>query len=234
MRRKRECGQTILLTVIALTVLLGFMGIGVDMGVMRYEKRLQQTAADAAALAGASNLCNSGPCTGYGGVTAGAQNAAIGDGFTDSSGNSLSVCGTGATPGTICVQVNNPPSDVALNGVTYPGGPHNGNSNYVEVLVTEVHPTYFLNVVGIKTETVTARAVATNLSGSTATNGCLYTIGPPSASIEGVNINGSAVLKAPTCGIDDDGNYNTKGNALTVSADMTAWSPTTSTLVTSP
>jgi hypothetical protein len=104
--------------------------------------------------------------------------------------------------------------------VTYPGGPHNGDNNYVEVLVTEVHTTYFLNVVGIKSETVTARAVATNLSGSSpATNGCLYTIGPPDAQIEGVNINGKATLNAPTCGINDNGNYNTKGNALTVSAD---------------
>jgi hypothetical protein len=39
-----------------------------DMGILRYEKRLQQTAADAAALAGASNLCKGANCGAYGGV----------------------------------------------------------------------------------------------------------------------------------------------------------------------
>jgi len=43
-------------------------------------------------------------------------------------------------------------------------------------------------------------------------------LGPPTSSIEGVNINGAATLNAPTCGIVDDGNYNTKGNALNVTA----------------
>jgi hypothetical protein len=46
----------------------------------------------------------------------------------------------------------------------------------------------------------------------------LYTLGPPSASIEGVNINGSAVLNATTCGIIDNGDFNTKGNKLIVNA----------------
>src|SRR6516164_3968761 len=49
-------GQALVTVALALTVLLGFTGLAVDMGVLRYEKRLQQTAADAAAIAGASNL----------------------------------------------------------------------------------------------------------------------------------------------------------------------------------
>jgi hypothetical protein len=78
-----------------------------------------------------------------------------------------------------------------------------------------------MRIFGISGETVTSRAVATNYSGATkgaTNNGCLYTLGPPSSSIEGVNINGSAILNATTCGIIDNGNYNTKGNALTVNA----------------
>jgi uncharacterized membrane protein len=42
------------ITAAALVVLMGFMGLGLDMGVLRYEKRLQQSAADAAAIAGAN------------------------------------------------------------------------------------------------------------------------------------------------------------------------------------
>jgi Putative Flp pilus-assembly TadE/G-like len=187
MTRKNQSGQALISTVLALTVLLGFGGLAIDMGALRYEKRLQQTAADAAAVAGASNLT-------HGGVTTGAQNASAANGFTDGVNN-------------VTVTINNPPAS----------GPHSGNGNYVEALVVAVQPTYFMRIFGINSETITARAVATDVSGG-ANSGCLYTLGPPSSSIEGVNINGSAILNAPTCGIVDNGNYNTKGNALIVSA----------------
>jgi Putative Flp pilus-assembly TadE/G-like len=187
MTRKNQSGQALISTVLALTVLLGFGGLAIDMGALRYEKRLQQTAADAAAVAGASNLT-------HGGVTTGAQNASAANGFTNGVNN-------------VTVTINNPPAS----------GPHSGNGNYVEALVVAVQPTYFMRIFGINSETITARAVATNISGG-ANSGCLYTLGPPSSSIEGVNINGSAILNAPTCGIVDNGNYNTKGNALIVSA----------------
>jgi hypothetical protein len=203
MRRGSEAGQALLFTAIGLSVLMGFMGLGIDMGVMRYYKRLQQTAADAAAIAGANNLS-------YGGVTTGAQNASAANGFADNGGGDVSACtASGAAVGTVCVQVNNPPIS----------GPHTGNAKYVEVLVAAVQPTFFMRVLGTNTTTITARAVATNVSGGGANQGCLYTLGAPSSSIEGVNINGSAVLNAPNCGIEDNGNFNTKGNKLVVSAD---------------
>ena len=55
--RKEEAGQALIAAVAALGVaLMGFAGLGIDMGYMRYEKRLQQTAADGAAIAGAADL----------------------------------------------------------------------------------------------------------------------------------------------------------------------------------
>jgi hypothetical protein len=184
---------------------MGFVGLGIDMGVLRYEKRLQQTAADAGALAGASNLASTS-----GGVVAGAQAASATNGFADNSGGATCTANPGAI-GCISVTVNNPPAN----------GPHAGDAKYVEVLVAAVHPTYFMNILKIPSESITARAVATNVSGGGGTNGpgCLYTLGPPSSSIEGVNINGSAILNAPSCGIVDNGNFNTKGNKLIVNAD---------------
>src|SRR6516165_9779440 len=204
MRPKKEAGQALVLTAAALVVLLGFVGLGVDMGAARYERRLQQTAADAAAIAGATNLT-------YGGVQGGAQNASAANGFTDTTGG-----GACAAPpnnqgvGQVTVTVCNGPST----------GPHAGNVNYVEVFVTAGQPTYFMKIFGVNSETITARAVATNISGGSNgdTTGCLYTLGPPSSSIEGVNINGSATLNAPTCGIVDNGNYNSKGNKLDINA----------------
>ena len=213
MNRKNEAGQALVFTVVGLVALLGFVGLGIDMGVLRYQKRLQQTAADGAAIAGATNLS-------YGGVQTGAQNAAVSNGFTDASGNDATGCSNTAAVGTMCVQVNNPPQAVTVNGTAIPAGPHGGDANYVEVIVAVVQPTYFMKIFGLDRETITARAVATNLAGGTSgnTTGCLYSLGPPSSSIEGVNINGNATLNAPTCGIVDNGNYNTKGNALNVNA----------------
>ena len=213
MNRKNEAGQALVFTVVGLVALLGFVGLGMDMGALRYQKRLQQTAADGASIAGATNLT-------YGGVQTGAQSAAASNGFTDASGNDATGCSNSTAVGTVCVQINNPPQAVTVNGTAIPAGPHAGDANYVEAIVAVVQPTYFMRIFGVDRETITARAVATNLAGGTSgnTTGCLYTLGPPSAAIEGVNINGSATLNAPTCGIVDNGNYNTKGNKLDVNA----------------
>jgi Flp pilus assembly protein TadG len=216
MKRNNESGQALVFTAVAMVVLIGFAGLGVDMGVLRYQKRLQQTAADAGAIAGASNLDSTTP----GGMSPGAVAAAASNGFSAGTTGSQ-VCPTsvpactacpagtiGSAVGSVAVAVNNPPCS----------GPHQGNQNYVEVFVTVVQPTYFMNAVGVPSETITARAVATNVSGGGPNSGCLFTLGAPSSSIEGVNINGNATLNAPTCGINDNGNFNTKGNALDVSS----------------
>jgi hypothetical protein len=203
MVRNREAGQALVFTALALTVLMGFAGLAIDMGVLRYDKRLQQSAADAGAIAGANNLQYD--AVGSTGVITGAQTASAKNGFTDNGSGQVSNCtSASAAIGTVCVQVNNPPA----------AGPHAGNNKYVEVLVSAVQPTFFMKVFGVAKETITARAVATNVSGGGPNSGCLYTLGPPNAAIEGVNITGSATLNAPTCGINDDGNYDPTGGTV--------------------
>src|SRR5579884_3203656 len=198
MTRRTDGGQALALTAAALVALLGVMGLAIDMGVLRYDKRLQQTAADAAALAGASNLRFN--MAGSSGIIQGAQTASAQNGFADNTGGGpCTPPPTNLNIGSVTVTVCNPP-------IT---GPHTGDNNYVEAYVTAGQPTYFMRVLGISKETIIARAVATNLGGGEA-NGCLYTLGLPSASIEGVNINGSATLNALNCGIVDNGNFNTK------------------------
>ncbi len=199
-RNRKEAGQALVLTATGLVALTAVVGLAIDAGVMRYEKRLQQTAADSAATAAAQDLAFGS------GVQASGYNAAASNGFSDSGGNAISNCTTSASVGTVCVQVNNPPTS----------GPHAGKSKYVEALVAKVNTTYFMKVLGINKTTFTARAVATNVTGGGPNSGCLYTLGQPTDSIEGVNINGSAVLNATTCGIVDNGNFNTKGNKLIV------------------
>lgn len=212
MTRKSEAGNILLVTALCLTVMMGFMGLAVDLGMVRYEKRLQQTAADAAAIAGANDLAYQGS----GSVTTSATNAATENGFTGSgSGSCVSTGGvtSGAASGTVCVTVNNGPQYLnALGG----SDPHYNDPNYVEVVVSEVRPTYFMGFLKIFTTTVTARAVATDLSGGTSSQNCMYTLGAPASEI-GVTGKGTPTLNVTSCGIVDNGNFD-PGASETVNA----------------
>ncbi len=130
MRCKCDTGQAIILAAVSMVVLIGFIGLGVDMGVLRHEKRVLQGVADSAAIGGASEL-------NYGDVTVGAQNAANQNGFVNGS--------NGAT-----LTVNNPPQS----------GPHKNNLQYVEAIASQAAPTYFMKIFGIQSVNIGARAVA--------------------------------------------------------------------------
>jgi hypothetical protein len=130
MRRRKEAGQALVLTAFALTLLTTAAGLGVDMGYLRYQKRLQQSAADSAAIAGASDIP-------YNNVITAAKTDSASNGYTDGSNN-------------VTVTVSNPPSD----------GPHAGTAGYVEVLVRKTQPTFFMRIVGVRSAPVIARAVA--------------------------------------------------------------------------
>jgi uncharacterized membrane protein len=161
MIRNNQAGQALVFVALALVVLLGFAGLSVDMGVLRHERRLQQTAADAAAIVGANNLAYDS------GMTTGAQNAAVANNYTDGSSNDVTQCASStAAVGLVCVQVNNGPSHI-------PTDPHFGDIHYVEVVISTVQPTYFMKIFGIGQKTVTARAVATNLTGGGPGSNCL-------------------------------------------------------------
>jgi hypothetical protein len=202
MKLNKQSGQVLVGTAVAMVVLAGFAGLAIDMGTLRYQKRLQQTAADSAAIAGAQNLEFGS------GVTVGAQGAAAQNGYTDN--NSGAGCSGGAV-GCISVAINNPPST----------GPHATGTDaakYVEAIVTVVQPTYFMQIFGVSSKPVIARAVATNIYGGTNTN-CLYTLGPPTSAIIGIDATGHAQILAPNCGIGDNGNLDTTGNNYVIKAN---------------
>jgi Putative Flp pilus-assembly TadE/G-like len=52
--RAREAGQALIIVALAIVVLLAAAGLAVDMGYLRYQRRLLQSAADSAAIAGAA------------------------------------------------------------------------------------------------------------------------------------------------------------------------------------
>ena len=125
-----ERGQTIILAAFCMPLLLGFVALAVDAGLMFRAQVEMQTAADSGALAGAEEL-------GYGDVTSAAQADAASNGVTNGV--------NGAT-----VTVNNPPLS----------GAHTGNSNYVEVIAQKTQGTFFMAVLNQGSMTVSSRAVA--------------------------------------------------------------------------
>jgi Flp pilus assembly protein TadG len=82
-KRKKEAGQTLALVAICMVTFLAAAGLAVDMGYMRYEKRLMQAAADSAALVAATdaNLGESGS------AQADARAVATANGFQDGVNN---------------------------------------------------------------------------------------------------------------------------------------------------
>jgi Flp pilus assembly protein TadG len=143
-----ERGQTIILVALSLPLLLGFVGIATDVGALFKDKRTLQTAADAAAVAGALNL-NYGSAA----ITAAADKAAAANGYTNGS-NGV----TTTVPATPQWQYSN----------------YKGVAGYVEVTITKPESTIFLSIFGHPSVPVTARAVATT-GGPGA--GCVYTLG---------------------------------------------------------
>jgi hypothetical protein len=76
MKRRSEAGQTLITVAFSMVVLIGFMGLAVDMGYLRHVKRQMQSAADSAAIAGAAEIP-------FGDVTSAAKADSARNGFTD-------------------------------------------------------------------------------------------------------------------------------------------------------
>ncbi len=158
-----------MLTALGLVVLMLMAGLGVDVGYLRYQKQQMQKAADAGALAGASALQYAGD------YTSAAQNDTIANGFSNGING-------------VVVTVNSPPQTV--------GDPFVGQAGYVEVIVAQPQPTFFMRVGGFNTVAVQSRAVASSLGPP---SDCIYAMDPTddagSFLVDG-NVNVSS-----TCGI---------------------------------
>ena len=187
-RLKDESGQAMILTLLCMTCLLGMVGFAADVGTLFYAKRNLQIAADSAAIAGAAELS-------YGDMTVAADAAAAQNGVV-----------IGTNGGT--VTVNSPPTEGAYKGLL--GG-------YVEAIVSQAEPTFFMKVFGITSQTVATRAVAYNGGSS---NNCVYILNGTAS--DAMNLQGSFDVSAPKCGVIVDSNspnaLNFTGGGGTLSA----------------
>jgi hypothetical protein len=135
MKRMRwhQAGQALVFVALSLLVLTGVIGLSVDMGYLRYTKRRLQTAADSAAVAGASELKG-------GNVKAAALSDSKSNGFENGVNN-------------VRIDVNNPPKNPPFAGKP-------NQNQFVEVTVNQAAPTFFMRIFGVRSASLSATATA--------------------------------------------------------------------------
>jgi Flp pilus assembly protein TadG len=181
-----ESGNVLVLVALCMTVLMGFMALAIDVGLMFRAKRGLQIVADAAATAGALEYYNTGSGAG---VSTAARAAATANGVTNGVGGAV-------------VTVINPVTS----------GAHTG-SGTVEVDVSQPNPTFFMKVLGRSSMTVAARAVAGSVPGQACMFVNNLNV-KGSSTIHGVDpVTGNVVT---ACGIYVNTNVDVKGNGNTI------------------
>jgi|SRR5579884_153503 len=178
-------GQTLPLVAMGIALLVATAGFAVDAGYHQYHQRMQQTATDSAALAGAQELL-------VGDWLAAARKDASNNGYADNTGQNT--CPVNPAVGTVCVVVQNPPPNTDA---------YSGNAQAVEVDITAYHPTFFESVFDINNVPVSTKAVA--VLTTAASPNCMYVLSGSANFNAGQN---GGTLSAPNCGLVFNGGAN--------------------------
>lgn len=183
--RPKEMGQAMVLISAGTVVLLAAAGLAIDVGSFRNVRERMQTAADSAAIAGVQALNN--------------------DNWEKAAENDAALNGFSSDKNGVEVNVYHPPSS----------GAYANNVNYVQVVISQPQPTYFMRVLGVNKVNVSVNSVAHIGSGPN----CVYVLDPNSdASLGEMTASGGATVKA-SCGIIVDSASST---ALTASGGGTS------------
>ncbi len=204
---RQESGQALVLTGLSMILVICFAGLAIDVGQLRYAQRQLQSAADAAAIAGALEIsyCGTSNCAA---MQNAAKTAVEENGYTVA--DLVTQCATSSGSG-LSLAVNNGPC--AMGSTTK--DPNYGNTSYVEAVVTKDKLTYFISLFGFTSVTLSARAEATVGNDPF----CLYTStqNTGSGAANAILMNGNATLTM-SCGIMDDSGSST---ALLVNGSVT-------------
>lgn len=195
-------GAMLVFVAIAMVTLLGFLAMTLDVGAGNRQRRIAQTAADAGALGGGTEIYRrlSGSSIPDDTVRASALNEAVRNGF--------------------------PADDVTVN---YPpaSGPHTGDLKYVEVIINRTIPTIFGSIFNFTSLNAGARAVA---GVSNYALNCLVSLdpsGPRAIEVEnggemdtncGVAINST---NPNALDVNSSGQLDTSGSSIAVSGGWT-------------
>ena len=183
-----RAGVIVVVVAVAFPFLLGFLALALDIGYIYHAKRRIQAAADAGAMAGAVEIYRRHP-----------------DYWASAATNDVKLNGYEAGA-TITVEVNCPPT----RGPRALGTPC-ANSGFVEVIVTEQKPLFFMRIANWESTGVQARAVA----GAVPFNGhpCIIALNPTAEAA--LFVPGSSTLNAD-CGVMVNSTHN---NAISQSGD---------------
>jgi Flp pilus assembly protein TadG len=189
--RRDESGQVLVVTALCISALIAFVGLATDVGLLFRAKRNVQIAADAAATAGALDyMYNVSAAT----AKTAAQTASTQNGITNGTNGAV-------------VTVNIPPL----------GGYHK-STGYVEVVINQPNPTFFMKLFSFNTVSVAARAVAGTPG---IANNCAFILDPSASGA--MTLQGAATFSGPNCGIVVDSSANNAlsatGNANSLTAD---------------
>jgi len=211
-----ESGQTLVLVALSLTLLMGALGLAIDIGFVRYQQSRLQKAADSAAIAAGLEIGN---CSNT--VCANMQTAAAvalkEDGITGATITPTANQCTIPNSSGLAMTINVAPCVLGTSD------PNNGNTHVAEVVLTEPQRTFFGAFAGIRTLNLVARAEAGDSYVNTGVNGgnCIYT-----KSLEFNGSNGTFTLN--NCGIYDNGNLQTNSSDTATASTFLyygSWSP---------
>ena len=147
-RARAEAGQVLIIVAVMLPVLIGFMGLVIDLGSLYHHKRRMQTAADAGALAGAHERLR--------GRTVEIENSAL----EEAGDNDFSHGIDG-----VDVTVSHPPVS----------GYYINDPIFVEVIIRQSAPTHFMRIFGWQEVPIDSRAVA---GAAASSKNCVYVLDP--------------------------------------------------------
>lgn len=191
-----EEGQTLVFVAVCLVVLLGFVALATDVGLMLQQRRYAQTVADAAAIAAASESLNE---ANPGNVTAGIWSAASQDATL-----------AGFTPGTSNGAANSRGSTLTIKLSPNIGVSGFNNAGYAQAVVSLNTPTFFMNLFGFHATNVSATAIAAN---SLESDGCFNVQGDNGLANPAATMNGSSYLWGQNCGVTVNGNVTMGGSS---------------------
>ncbi len=186
-RLKEQSGVGAIVFALLLPVLIGMLGLIIDLGYAYQYKRIMQTAADAAAMGGACHIFRDDSNQSDNVEKAAEYDAAM-NGFDGSNGETRTV--------------NEPPL----------GGVYAGQDGFVEVIISQQLPTYFMPVLGIYDMTISARAVA----GVMAVPACIHVLN--GTAVKAFEVTSASGLYAPTCVVKV---HSCDGKALAVTSGST-------------
>lgn len=212
---KNESGQALMLGAICMSLLMSVMALAVDVGYMQYRQVQLQTAADSAAIAAGleNGPCSKAVCST---METAAEKALVEDGITSATiSPATNVCTVPTSTG-LAMTINVAPCALGSSDPNY------GNTNMVEVVLTEPQNTFFGKLFGIGIFNLVARAEAGEAYYlNTGGGNCIYTKSLTFNSSDG-NFN------LVNCGIYDNGNLQSdNSDSVTASSFLYygTWSP---------